>query len=312
MMQTNNSPRGWLAFELNVLKRLKFTTAAIPFTSDPGLGSYLKRWKVRVLANDLTMAGYTKAVAGIENNTEKLSDEQVGLILEDVYVPGYKLANPALRNWFGETDSWWFDNLKKNIDKLESPVAKAVALSAALSVGDYVLSFVPETLELRQPLSHVFRRVVGSTPDPVNNGQTNTCTNKPAYEFIAENFSSDLLFLRLPRAHGQNQRDYLGWTAWREEYLRGGDDFWSDFEQRQSGRIGTLIETKSQYLRLLEETLRTAAHIKNWAIAHVEDGFISTQDIVETIAQSRIRNVDTIYTKDFSELTGTKAVIITA
>jgi hypothetical protein len=63
-------------------------------------------------------------------------------------------------------------------------------------------------------------------------------------------------------------------------------------------------------LQLLQETLRTASHIKTWAIAHVEGGMVSTQDIVELIG--RIRRVDAIYTKDFSELTGARAVIITA
>ncbi|HVE57947.1 MAG TPA: hypothetical protein VNB22_14030 [Pyrinomonadaceae bacterium] len=310
MIQTNNTPRGWLAFELNVLKRLNFTSAALPFTSDANLGSYLKRWKVRVLANDLTLSGWTKAAAAIQNNSEKLSDDDVNIILEDAYVPRYRLQNQALRNWFGETDAWWFDNIRQNIERLPSPIGKAIASTVALNVGDYVLSFTADTLELRQPLSTVFRRLVSAQHEPVNNGQNNTCTNKNAYEFIAENFSSDLMFLRLPRAHNLSQRNYLGWTAWREEFLRGGDDFWNDLEVRQASRLGTLIETKSQYLRLLEETLRTASHIKTWAIAHVEDGFIATQDIVETIG--RIRRVETIYTKDFSELTGTKAVIITA
>ena len=74
--------------------------------------------------------------------------------------------------------------------------------------------------------------------------------------------------------------------------------------------MGAPTETKSQYLHLLEDTLRRASHIKGWAIAHVETGFIQTQDIVESIG--RIRRVDTVFTKDFSELTGTKAVIITA
>ena len=118
------------------------------------------------------------------------------------------------------------------------------------------------------------------------------------------------MFLRLPAPHGENQHKYMGWTAWREEWLRGGDNFWPDMELAQAGRIGTRVETKSQYMRLLEEMLRTSAHIGGWAIAHIDDGFITTQDIVETI--SRIRRVDTIFTKDFSELTGTKAVIITA
>jgi hypothetical protein len=310
MMQTINTPRGWLAFELNVLKRLKFTTAALPFTSDPHLGAYLKRWRVRVLANDLTLSGWTKAAAAIQNNSERLSDDEVNHVLEDAYVPRYRLQNPSLRTWFGETDAWWFDNVRQNIERLGSPTTKTIASVIALNVGDYVLSFTDETLELRQPLSNVFRRLLSAVHDPVNNGQNNTCSNKNAYEFIAENFASDLMFLRLPRAHNLSQRKYLGWTAWREEFLRGGDDFWNDLEIKQAGRLGTLIETKSQYLRLLEEMLRTASHIKTWAIAHVEDGFIATQDIVETIG--KIRRVDTIYTKDFSELTGTKAVIITA
>ena len=309
MNQSNIAPQGWLAFELNVLRRLKFTSAALPFTSDANLGAYLKRWNVRVSANDLTQTGWTKAVSAIQNNRETLSDENVNIVLEDAYVPRYRLQNASLRNWFTETDSWWFDNVRQNIENINSPVSKAIALALALGVGDYVLSFSEETLELRQPLSNVFRRLWSGYQTPVDNGQNNLCSNCNGYEFIAEN-RADLMFLRLPRAHNQTQRSSLGWTAWREEFVRSGDDFWNETEVKQAGRLGTLIETKSQYLRLLEEILRTASHIDLWAIAHVEDGFISTQDIVETIG--KIRRVDTIFTKDFSELTGTKAVMITA
>lgn len=305
-----NTPQGWLAFELNVLKRLKFDSAAIPFAGNADLGNYLKRWNVRVMANDITQTGWIKAISAIQNNSEKLSDDEINIILEDVYVPGYRLQNPSLRNWFGETDAWWFDNVRQNIEKLPSPVAHAIASTIVFSVGDYVFSFTPETRELRQPLSTVFRRLWSAIPEPINNGQNNSCSNRNPYDFIAESFSADLMFLRLPKAHNLSQRNYLGWTAWREEWLRIGDDFWNDLEFRQASRLGTLVETKSQYLRLLEEFLRTASHIKTWAIAHVEDGFITTQELVETIGH--IRRVDTIYTKDFSELTGTKAVIITA
>lgn len=302
-------PKGWLAFELNVLRRLKFESAALPFASAANLGAYLKRWNIRVLANDITQSSWTKAVAAIQNNGEKLSDEDVKSILEDVYIPHYRLKNQSLRNWFNETDAWWFDNVSQNIDKLISPVARALALGIAMDVGDYVLSFDEETRELRQPLSNVFRRLWLAAPEPVNNRQNNLCQNKNNNDFIAESYV-DMMFLRLPRAHNQTQRNSLGKTAWREEFMRGGDDFWPDLELAQANRLGALVETKAQYLRFFEETLRTASHIGTWAIAHVEDGFISTQEIAESIG--RIRRVDTIFTKDFSELTGTKAVIITA
>lgn len=305
-----NIPKSWLAFELNILKRLKFNSIAFPFTNDPILGIYLKRWNVRVLANDLTQTGWTKAVATIQNNGEFLSDEDVNSVLEDAYVPQYRLRNPALKNWFTETDAWWFDNVRQNIEKLPSSVLRAVASTIALSVGDYVFSFGPDTLAFRQPLSTVFRRLWSTFPKPFNNRQNNVCSNKHAYDFVAETFSADLMFLRLPGVHNQSLKNYFGWTAWREEWLRGGDDFWTDLENVQSLRLGAPVATKSQYLRFLCDFLQTAKHFRTWAIFNADSGFITTQELVESIGQ--IRCVDTIFTKDFSEFTGTKAVIITA
>ena len=302
-------PKSWLAFELNILRRMKYESIGLPFAGEPNLGAYLKRSEVRVLANDFLPSLYAKSLAQIQNNGEKLTEEDVAGVLEDVYVPRYRLQNTALKNWFSETDAWWFDNVRQNVEKISSPTRKATALEIGMNVGDYALSFTEETLELRQPLSNVYRRFWSIQPEPVNNGKNNTCSNKIANNFIAENYP-ELLFLRLPRTHNQALKNALGWLAWREEWVRGGDYFWDDLEKAQAGKLGSNVETKSQFLHLIEDFLNAASHIQKWAIGHVEDGFISTQDIVETIGG--IRRVDTIYTKDFTELTGTKAVIITA
>ncbi len=307
--QTKISPKSWLAFDLNVLRRLTFTSVALPFTDQTSLGSYLKRWNAKVAVNDPMVSAYTRAISDIKNTGEKLDQADVDTALEDVYVPGYRLGNEALVAWFGETDAWWFDNVKKNIDRLETPMKKAIASSIVLATGEYALSFDKTTRELRQPLSNVFRRLWSVQPAGFDNGQDNTCTNRIADDFVVET-QADLMFLRLPHPHAHGQRTHLGRAAWREEWLRGGSDFWPELEGSLHGRLGAATETKSQYLHLLEETLKRASHVKKWAIAHVEDGFIQTQDIADTIAG--IRRVDTVFTKDFSELTGTKAVIITA
>ncbi|CAN5472531.1 hypothetical protein BH10ACI3_BH10ACI3_10710 [soil metagenome] len=307
--QTKISPKSWLAFDLNVLRRLEFTSVALPFAEHPTLGAYLKRFSVRVAANDPLQSSWARSFAQIVNGSERLSDDDVNVVLNDAYVPGYKLRNQALSSWFSETDAWWFDNVRKNIDGLSSPMLKAIASSIAMAAGDYVFSFKDDTRELRQPLSNVYRRLWSIFPEAYNNGLNNTCQNKNPDDFVSES-TADLMFLRLPAAHAQAVKTNLGRHAWREEWLRGGSDFWANFETRMRGKLGAPTETKSQYLHLLEDTLRRASHLKNWAIAHVEDGFIQTQDIADTVA--RIRKVDTIYTKDFSELTGTKAVIITA
>jgi hypothetical protein len=310
-MDTSNSttPNGWLAFELGVLRRLKFKSIALAFMGEPDLGVYLKRWGVRVAANDLAQWSATKAMAFIENNTEQLSEEDVATVLEDAYVPRHKLYNPSLRKWFNETDAWWFDNIRENAERLPSHTARALAFSVAMMVGDYTLSFDEETREFRQPLSQVFRRAWKTLPALVNNSQRNTCDNREAREFVAEQHTN-LLFLRLPRARGVHDLRSTSQTAWREEWLRGGDGFWDDIKKKQTGRLGTSVVTKQQYMRFVEDLLRAALHLPQWAIAHTENGFIPTSDLVETI--NRVRKVETVYSKDFSELTGLRATIITA
>jgi hypothetical protein len=306
---SKQSPKSWLAFDLNVLRRMKFASAALPFCESAALPTYLKRMSVRVLANDPLQSAWARLQARVANSRERLTADDVNVVLEDAYVPGYRYQNSSLRDWFNETDSWWFDNVRTNIDKLESPVKRSIAASIAFGVGDYVLSFLEDTRELRQPLSNVFRRLWTIEPEPFENGENNLASNRNADDFIAEN-PAEIMFLRLPAAHAANVRSYLGRHAWREEWFRGGSDFWNDVDASVAGRLGGATETKSQYLNHLEETLRRATHIRTWAVAHVETGFISTQDIVDTIAN--VRRVDTIYTKDFSELTATKGVIVTA
>lgn len=303
------SPTAWLAFELNVLRRLKFASAILPLAGEPHLGAYLKRWNVRVAANDALQSAWIRHIAAIENNAERLSEPEIEAVLHDAYVPRYRLQNSALRRWFNETDAWWFDNVRQNIERIESPVKQAIAASLVMSVGDYALAFTEETAALRQPLSDVYKRLWYALPAPVDNRQNNRCQNKSAIDCIAENYL-DLMFLRLPAATNQASPARFGQAAWREEWIRGTSDFWNYFETASAGKLGAATETKSQYLHLVEDALRAAAHIPTWAIAFAENGFVSTQDLVECVG--RVRRVDTIFTKDFSELMGMKAVIITA
>ena len=304
-----NAPTNWLAFELNVLRRLKFKSAILPVMNETKLGAQLKRWDVRVAANDAAQSAHAQSVAEIENNAERLSEDDLTVILEDAYMPRYQMQNDALRQWFGETDAWWFDNVRRNIEKLVSPVAGAIALRVGMQTGDYVFSFNDDTREFRQPLSEVYKTLYSIAPPPFDNHQKNVCATKPLNDFVAENYT-DLMFLRLPPPRRAALKDALGQNAWREEWTRGADDFWDDSEAAQTGKLGARIETKTQFLQSVEDILQTASHIPQWAISFAEDGFISTQELAETV--NRVRRVETIFTKDFSELTGTKAVIITA
>ena len=306
-LQMETAPEGWLAFELSVLRRLKFRSVANPFAAEADLDFYLKRWGVRVASNDARRWAWAKAAARVENNSERLTEQDLGLVLEDAYVPRYRLDNPALRKWFNETDAWWFDNVRRNAERLESPARRALALTIGALVGDYALSFDEETRELRQPLSRAFQRLWEAEPRPVDNRERNRAANKDAREFVSAE-QADCLFLRLP-APARSGARFSPW-AWREEWMRGGDDFWDEFEGARAGRLGARAETRQQYLRHVEELLGAASHIAAWAVAFTENGLLTTEEVVETIR--RVRKVGTIYTKDFSEMTGARAAIITA
>jgi len=290
---------------------LKFSSIALPFTGEPNLGAQLKRWKVRVAANDPLTWSYTKATALIENDSERLGEDEIESTLDDAYVPRERLDNPSLLNWFNETDAWWFDNVRFNAERLDTEYKRALALTLGLMVGDYVLSFDENSRRLREPLSlsRVFRQFAETVPFPYDNSLRSKATNQDVRAFVAERRHTDLLFLRLPLPRPPQPATHHP-LAWREEWLQGSDDFWADFERTRAGKLGSRVQSKQQYLALVEDLLHTAAHLPAWAIAHTENGFISTDELIDTV--SRVRKVDAVYSKDFSDLLGVRAAIVTA
>lgn len=303
---------GWLAFELAVLRRLKFGSVALPFTGEPDLAMYLKRWQVRVIANDPFLWSYTKAVAMVENRIERLSEEDLDSLLDDAYVPRDRPDNPAMNKWFNETDGWWFNNVRFNAERFESPHKRALALTLGMMVGDYVLSFDEQTRQLREPLSlsRVCRQLAGMLPEPINTAMRHHCSIEDVRTFVAERQHTDLLFLRLPYPVMKAEVLRNSTVAWREEWLQGGDHFWSDSDNKTAGMLGAPVQSKLQYLGFVEDLLQRAAQIHSWALMHVENGFISGEELVETVGA--IRKVEAVYTKDFSDLLGVRASIITA
>src|SRR5437764_9352576 len=308
----NSGAIGWLGFELSVLRRLRFTSAALPLSDEPNLAHYLKRWDSRVAANDPAQWAWIKSQAFVENNSDMLTEDDIESVLEDAYVPGTFFRNPTLMTWFNETDAWWFDNVRANAERLTSQYKRALVLAIGMSVGDYVFSFNLDTRDLRQPLSlsNVFRRVWHTLMPPVNNLRKNSSSNQSAKTFIAETQNTDLLFMRLPRPTRATDSRNARVLTWREEWIRQGKGFWSDLSKERNSKLDGYVETKEQYLRLIEDLMHTAAHLPQWAIEAVSDGFVTTDELVECV--SNTRKIDTIYTKDFSELLGIKAVIITA
>jgi hypothetical protein len=198
--------RGWrassynkktlLGFQASVLRQIEFRSISIPFWNDARLDLYLKAWAKVIFANDPRAWASTVARARVEAGAP-ITEEVITHVLHDVYVPGSRLANPDLRRWFSETDAWWMDNLRRNIDGLENQLARAQAMTLGLQTGDYALSFDDETRELRRPLTTVFWRLAGRAMAGPASQPNNRSFCMPVEEFIRQ-ARADVLVLSLP------------------------------------------------------------------------------------------------------------------
>lgn len=293
--------RGWksprygrkllLGFQASVLRQLEFRSIAIPFWSEARLDWYLKAWGKVIFANDPRRWAGVVARARVESR-QPLQEEIISRILEEVYVPRVRLGNPRLRRWFGETDAWWMDNLRRNIESLDDELLRAQAVTLGIQTGDYALSFDEETLELRRPLTTVFWRLAGRAYVGPAGQPHNRSFNQPADEFI-RHARADLLYLRSPASHtdrgGADAR-----SEWREAWVCGGT--------AELGNVATPPQSKQSYLATLDRLLRPASNYRIWAVEYQEPGLASAQDVIELIKEHR--PVKATYSKDVTEVAG--------
>src|SRR5207245_10558393 len=91
----------------------------------------------------------------------------------------------------------------------------------------------------------------------------------------------EVVLLRPPRtARGADSRNTRVLT-WREEWLRQGRNSASEPGRDRVAKLSAHVETKEQYLGLVEDLLQTAAHLPLWAIEGISDGFVSKDELVE-------------------------------
>lgn len=283
-----------LAFEVSVLKQIQFATIAIPFSAEAKLDWYLKAWNKRILSNDSRAWAAMAARAMIES-TETLSEENIVQLLTDIYVPGTRLSNPHLRRWFSETDAWWMDNLRRNIETLEDEKLRAQASLLGMQTGDYALSFDEQTNDLRRPLATVFWRLagrftIGAQPHPQNHSY-----NYQPLDFI-RNARADLLYINLPASHDENEGSQARFQ-WRECWVKGLAADAEDFAQTLPAP-----QSKQAYLLRVDKMLRAGAHIKKWAVGCQESGLVSAREINDLVKEHR--NVHATYSKDVTEVAG--------
>jgi hypothetical protein len=284
-----------LGFQASVLRQLEFKSIAIPLCGWGRLISYLKTWGKVIQPNDPRRWAAAAARAAIEVS-EPLAPEQIAELLEDVYVPGFRHRNPDLRRWFGEADSWWLDNLRQRIDRLADDSLAAHALVIGMQTGDYARSFSGETLDLKRPLTAVFRQLASARVDSMPPHPWCQVSNLSIEEFIRA-MRADVLYLNLPTGKVATE-SALARSEWRESWVRGESVRGPD----DVAELVTLPQSKQAYLSRIDSLLGEAVRYKTWAIECRDVGLASARDISELIKVHR--PVHSTYSKDLTEVAG--------
>ncbi|MEK6302448.1 MAG: HD domain-containing phosphohydrolase [Acidobacteriota bacterium] len=280
-----------LGFEASVLSQIEFRSIAMPFSGSAELALYLKTWGKLILANDQRAWAAAVAHARVQARVP-LAEDHIARVLDDVYVPGARLNNAGLRHWFGETDAWWMDNLRRNIESLEDEALRAQALAIGIQAGDFALSFDDETRDLRMPLTTAYWRLAGrAIMGPATNPHSQSF-NLPAEEFIKQS-RADLLYVSLPASQSESGGAEAR-SDWREAWVRGTD------ESRTNALAA--VQSRQSYLAAIDRLLRLGSPVKTWAVGCQETGLTSAQDIVEIIKE--YRPVRATYSKDLTEVAG--------
>lgn len=293
--RTRYNRKSLLGFEISVLGQVDFRSIAIALAGGAKLEWYLKAWGKHILSNDPRSWAALSSRAMVESRSQ-LGEETISNLLADLYVPRARLSNPHLRNWFNETDAWWMDNLRLGVDQIENEALRAQALYIGLQTGDYALSFDEASRELRRPLTTVFWRLAGRFAIGPTGQPGSRSYNLPIEEFAAQ-ARADLFYLNLPTAHAEVSGSESR-AQWREAWVKPGEAGIQD----SALRILNVPQSKQTYLAMVDRILRSASHIRKWAVECQEAGLASAHDISELIKDHR--PVRATYSKDLTEIAG--------
>ncbi|MBI4850904.1 MAG: hypothetical protein HY819_03660 [Acidobacteria bacterium] len=305
MLKISQNNHSWIAFEASVLAQQQFESVAIAFAGFSKLDWYLKLWNKRVINNDICQWAWWIARGRVENNSEQLDEFDLEILLSesDEIV---EIDNTTLENWFSKSDVIWLENLRKNIDKLNNETRKALAISAGILTGEYLLSFCSQTQDLKRPLSEVYIEMVKMVNKIIDNQSYNRSTNLPVSEFIVRT-KADLLYLNLPNPN--SMLDFLSSSAsWKEIWVRNHNDFYDELLRNVKDSPSGLISSKEHYLHIFSQLLERSKHIPIWAITFLENSPLSLKEMADEVKKHR--EIKTTYMKDFSEILGQRKTYI--
>jgi DNA adenine methylase len=245
-----------LPFILKHLANLKFSSALDAFSGSGCVGYAIKQTGARVYANDFLNFCFQTARATIENNSTKLTEEDVTRLVRPNYSAPTFVRDTYTDLFFDEADCAFLDNLWANIQDLQSPLKVSLALAAASRAcmkkrprGMFTVTGRKgwdTRIDLKLSMREQFIIAVNTFNSAVfSNGQQNKASNLDVFELQPD--LVDLVYIDTPYISPFSDCDYTRRYHFVEGYCR----YWkgveiTDTTTRKIRSYDTAFSTKAR------------------------------------------------------------------
>lgn len=211
------SKQAILADIWNAVSAMEFETVLDAFSGSGCVSHMFKLQGKQVFSNDYLVYNYSIAKAVVENNTVRLTDRDVELLLRPNPTAGTFVQQTFRGLYFSDEENRLIDNVLANIHLLEDDYRRSlarVALSRAClkkrprGVFTYVgQRYVDGRQDLRLSLEEHFVRAIRALNSAIyDNGKDNRAYNRDVFELEQK---ADLVYLDPPYFTPHSDNDYL-------------------------------------------------------------------------------------------------------
>lgn len=274
----------------------KDTDTVLDAFSGGGSVSYLAKLKgFNVISNDILKINSLISKALIENNTEKLTFDDLNLIFNGVPFEGFMTQNYSNQYFFRE-ECMLLDLYRKNIELLGNEYKKALALIllrramirkmpySRFNINwDKIVQLRDETYSYDKYKrkrayhnlsfkSHILSNVKEYNNAVFDNGKKHLSINSDVFE-VVEKYKADVIYLDPPYTGTMN--NYYGFYGVLDEFIDGNrlNAFENSFTEKN----------KAQYL--FDKLFSKLNNFKYWYLSYNNSSFPSKDQLIEIISK---------------------------
>lgn len=217
----------------DILSKYKFNSFFDAFGGSNVVGYFMKTKGKRVITNDFMTMSYYMSKAIIENQSEIISDNELNFLLETKNELSF-IQDTFQGIYFTNEENQLLDQVRGNVNLLESDYKKAIAISALVRScmkkrPRGIFTYVGERYndgrkDIKTTLKeHIIDNIKLINGAVFNNGQHSGSHNQDIFEI---NNQCDLIYLDPPYYNPKGDNDYVR----RYHFVEGLTKYWEGLE----------------------------------------------------------------------------------